>query len=45
MGILKVKVEFVYSAVQSSKEELSVPVFSTNLESRYHRDGQGIIKK
>lgn len=31
--------------IQSGKEELSVPIFSINLESRYHRGGLRIIKK
>lgn len=31
--------------IQSGKEELSVSIFSINLESRYHRGGLRIIKK
>lgn len=34
-----VKADFVHGAIQSGEEDLSVPVFSINLQSRYHRDG------
>lgn len=42
---MKVKADFIRGVIQSGKEELSVPAFSTNLESRYHRDGLRIIKE
>lgn len=45
MEIMKVKADFICGAIQSGKEELSVPAFSINLESRYHRDGLRIIKE